>query len=345
MKDYIENKINTIKNKQLFGIIIENGAGTPVYTTLCKYPNTASKHVNYIISSNNINYNKQQYNYKDDIHDPQNVLNILNKYNVNKNEYILVNSIQILDDITKGWFALSCNNKVQLYHFTINNKLTRDEILIRCAQIGLDILASTNNYNELDNGYIDNILNEDLTVNKIALLTALKNAKLIQHYSYNTMIVFNKNNEIKYINDILFQNNKLILIKSNDIIKSKDINNTYFCISLKNNINEIQNILNKINELNRIGYNVIIEYFDNIHYSYTTLLNNKEYNKHDIVYLMNDEEFQDLLKDELVITEENEFYNEFYKKFNIKWSKCKFNIKQNTNFIINNKINNITIYE
>lgn len=338
--NYIENKINIIKNKQLFGVIIENGVGTPVYNTLCKYPNTASNHVNYIISSNNLAYNKLTYNYNDDLHDPQNILNIINSVNKNNTEYIFVNSIQILNNITIGWFGLYIDNNIQLYHFTINEKLTRIEVLQKCAEIGLDILASTNNFNELNNGFIDNILNSDLSTNKIGLLKSLSNAKLIKHYSYNTTLVFNTNNDVNYFNDILINNKKIIIIKDDyNLLLNEPKDNLYFCISLNNNKNI--DILSKIQDINKLGYNVIVDYFNDYHYSYTSIINNINYNKHKIQYLMYDNTFQKLLKNELVITDENEYYENYYKKFNIKWSKCSFIIKQKTNFTIHNNINNI----
>lgn len=40
---FTKNKIDTIKNNDSYGILIEVGAGMPVYNELCMHPNTIGR--------------------------------------------------------------------------------------------------------------------------------------------------------------------------------------------------------------------------------------------------------------------------------------------------------------
>jgi len=65
MNDIHEKIINEIRSNGSYGIIIEVGGGSPVYNTLCQFPNTASKLVYYSESPNSWEYAQAKYKHKD----------------------------------------------------------------------------------------------------------------------------------------------------------------------------------------------------------------------------------------------------------------------------------------
>ena len=65
MRNYVQNKLNTIKKNNSYGVFIEVGAGMPVYNELCQHPNTASKIAYYAESPNSWDFNCETYQ-----HDP-----------------------------------------------------------------------------------------------------------------------------------------------------------------------------------------------------------------------------------------------------------------------------------
>ena len=107
MKNYIQDKINTIKENNSYGVFIEVGGGLPTYNELCKHPNTASKITYYAESPNSWDYNKETYQHEPNVRavSPEICLRFLtvhymeimskeNKQNVN---FILTNTVQIAE--------------------------------------------------------------------------------------------------------------------------------------------------------------------------------------------------------------------------------------------------------
>lgn len=65
MSNIHERIITDIRSKGSYGIIVEVGGGSPVYNTLCQFPNTASKLVYYSESPNSWDYAQKKYGHND----------------------------------------------------------------------------------------------------------------------------------------------------------------------------------------------------------------------------------------------------------------------------------------
>jgi len=340
-------KIDKIKEKGLFGDFVEVGCGCPVYSELCNYPNTASKIVNCVFSPNNWDYNKEHYGHNNArAVSPEVAYNFVSIGQIfnKKINFVLTNTIQIAntaDVQTHGWFGLFYNAKMKLYHFTINNFMSRREFINIIAQIGLDILASTNNTEELDNGYIDIIMDatdEGLKYNIKDTLTAIVNGKLNITDIHNTTTVLTQDGRIDRFNTLLrsIDENIIIFKGSFNPIHTQHLHLLYeiqgqvpgkciFCISLYNRDKtkkvDIDSLINRINIIHKLGYDVIIDCLGEYHYSYSSIINNVDYKNFGIHYVLGSDIMEKFLKDEGVLFNEN---TEYIHKFNSKWDKCMF---------------------
>lgn len=359
--NYNEQKIQIIKDKGLFGNLIEVGCGCPVYAELCNYPNTASKIVNYAFSPNNWDNNQKKYSHpKTDRAISPDVAQRLAEYHVDSfTNFVLSNTIQIAntpDVQTHGWFCLDANSVIKLYHFTINGYRSRKEYIKIIVSIGLDIIASNNNCEELDNGYIDNILIINENFEKSGekyfyaiqdTLNSLVNGVLNIEHIYNTSIVFSPNKPVdglymgtkieRFTTLIRNIKQELIVFKGSfnpihplhlhllDIIKNiKPGVKIVFCISTHNRDSskkvDVKSLMLRIALLNELGYDVIIDCFGQYHYSYTSIIGNNDYKDFPINYIMGSDVMEKFLEDEHVMTNDAEYIN----KFNNKWSKATF---------------------
>lgn len=368
----IESKIQKIKDKRLFGNLVEVGAGCPVYAELCNHANTASKIINTAFSPNNWEWSKKHYEHGSNRAVSSEVAENLIKSsqggpdeNIN---FVLTNTIQISntsDVQTHGWFALYTSGRVnyydcKLYHFTINGFRTRKEYIEIMAYIGIDILAAYNEIEELDNGYIDSILDstrDGQKPNIKSTLTSILNGKLNIEHLHNTTTVLrafrdidtygNKGNyTIDRLNTLLRQDlDNLCIIKGSfnpihpqhialldAVYKSIELLipcnkiKKIFCISLYNRDTtkkiDIDNLMKRIDLIHALGYDVIIDCFGQYHYSYTSIINNVDYKKEmNIHYVMGSDIIQRFLQDEGVT---GFITTESVNKFNDKWNHCTF---------------------
>ena len=358
----------------MFGVLIEVGAGLPVYNELCQYPNTASKIVKYAESPNNWDYSKLKYNFLEGIRavSPQVCQEIttwhyceMRKVYDNKFNFILTNTIQISNDNktqTHGWFSLSTfdltlpfgkqTTSCKYYHFSINNSdvLPRRQITTIIANIGIDILAANNDCSQLKNGFIDIILDHNFEPLKSDIISSYSNAESIKDvypYAIDTELlindvytVFAKDGSVIRINDLLRQTKEknIIIFKGSFnpvhpqhillINKAKeeiDDSEVFLQISMnnrdesKNSDITNQNILKRINLLNKLGYNVIINYNGYINDAYEFYLNLADFVEKKLYFLMGEDTLERFLLDEIIsytlptIELKNEY---FHKKFN-----------------------------
>lgn len=346
---FIRNKIDKIKENKSYGILIEVGAGLPVYNELCMYPNTASKIVMYAESPNSWQHNQIKYDHTNlraisaDVCKrfiETNYYNVTQEYN-----FILTNTIQIANDDktqTHGWFGLYYSGLIKYYHFTIDVQTTDRKYLTKLiAKIGLDILASENDATQLENGYIDQILDSNLNQLQEDTLTALVNAKLAIHNIHNTTTVFTPDNKVIRFTEYLrtIQNSKLVVFKGSfnpihnqhlNLVKSatKELNadHAVLIISVYNRNPEktvdVDSLNKRIKILNELGFIVIVDCFGEYHYSYTSIINNISFKDVNINYIMGTDIIERFLKDENVYRWM--VAKEHITKFNSKWNKCNF---------------------
>lgn len=353
MKDYIKNKINTIKENKSYGAFIEVGAGLPTYNELCKHPNTASKIAYYAESPNSWEYNKKAYQHEPDVRavSPQICLRFLSanfaeiKSNDENNQvnFILTNTVQIANDksvASHGWFGYMNleTYKTRFYHYSINLHQSRKTQLDIIAKIGLDIIAAQGNSDELDNGYIDNILDLDFNQLTEETLIAMINGKLNKHNYHNTNLIINKNGEIERLNDFYRKNKDVIVFKGSfNPVHNQHVSlmekcselyptaKTIFSISIDNRDpnkkTNVKNLMKRIELLNHLGYDVLIDVFGLYHYSYTTLTQNPDFKNRNLYYILGSDIIKRFLKDEYVYVKPDKAS---ITSFNDKWNQCTF---------------------
>ena len=348
----IEDKIQIIKDKGLYGNLVEVGCGCPVYSELCNHANTASKIVNWAFSPNSWEWNKEHYKHDANtravsVEAANNFINLKAVSDEGIN-FVLTNTIQIANTSevqTHGWFALktfiSGKNTLKFYHFSINQFKSRKEYISIIAQIGIDILASCNNVEELNNGYIDIIMDKtnsnEYVYNMKDTLTSLINGTLNIENLNNTSSVFTCDNKIERFNTLLrsiedsitifkgsfnpVHTQHLHLVK---VMQEKVNGKIVFCISVynrdPNKKMDVNSLINRINIINRLGYDVIIDCLGKYRYSYETIINNCDYNNIDINYVLGSDIMNHLIQDECV--QDGDPANVFL--FNEYWNKCDF---------------------
>lgn len=268
----IIQQINKFKETNKKGILIEVGAGMPVYNLLCQYPNTASKIVYYAESPNNWEYSQKKYSHSTRAISPDVCENIIihHKSNNKNIDYVLVNTIQIAntpDTETHGWFGLCMDNIYRYFHFYIESGKTRKEQIEIIGEIGIQLLN-----NQLHN-CIDIVLDQDFNDD----LEYLLNGKLNSiSNNQNTITVINKHGKLTRLTEFLRHDFKdLCILKGsfnpvhdhhiNLLEKTKQIsNNSYgvFCISINHRHKgalDVQNLIKRIKLINHIGYSVLID--------------------------------------------------------------------------------------
>lgn len=353
--ELFEKLLNT-KNSFKKGVIIETGAGCPLYNILCTQPNTASKLVLYSESPTDYEYTKVKYQLKDDGRavSPQTVQNMVVIQNLTNPtiEWIFTNSIQIGNDYetqTHGWIGYKYKDKTTLYHFTINNfkKYTRIELLDLIQQICLDVFLSQNN-GSINNGYIDEVVDATLGENYIAdshyeyktLLNNLIESKLLKENSDDTFIC-NYGSKFKRFNDFLRQykclNKELVIFKGSfnplhpthyDMYKTI-LDQGKYCIMMisinnreLNKKTDIDNLIKRVNILKALYIPFIINtrgYYEDCVYQFE---NHQECKDVKYSFLLGDDTLKRLIDD-----------NNGTKK---DWSKIPFiTVQRSWNKIIN----------
>lgn len=352
----IQENIQKIKDQNMFGVIIEVGAGMPVYNELCQHANTASKIVKYAESPNNWDYSKTKYEFSDGIRAVSaqvcaeisnwQYCKMRNKSDDNFN-FILSNTIQICNDNktqTHGWFGLAIINndillgenlhyQIKFYHFSINNdgSFQRRDLTSIIANIGIDILASNNDCRQLKNGFIDIILDHNLEPIKSDIITSYSNAEIIKSINYlnpltrrskiinDVYTVFTKDGSVIRINDLIRQTKEknIIIFKGSFnpihsqhlVLMQKAKEETpdsviFLQISMNNRDNlknsdiTNQNILKRITILNKLGYNVIINYNGYVNDAYEFYLNLADFADKKLYFLMGEDTILRFIADE-----------------------------------------------
>ncbi len=365
--DYNINKIQKIKDKGLFGNFVEVGCGCPVYSELCNHPNTASKIANWTFSPNNWEWSKEHYHHgearaisPDVAHNLAMQQGTLNNLGTN---FVLTNTIQIAntpDVQTHGWFCMYSyvenTYACKLYHFTIDGFRTRKEYIEIIASIGLDILSACNNVDELDNGFIDIVMDLDnskavpgvprkrFKFNEIDSLKVISNGFLNAHHVHNTTVVYKADKTIDRLNNLLREvKTDLIIFKgsfnpihpqhlhlADEILTKFPGAKIVFCISThnrdKSKIVNPESLKKRIDLMNKLGYDVVVDCFGMYHNSYTTLINNVDFKEIKLHYIMGSDIMFRLLNDEGILNADGSFDddNEFVDDFNRKWSQCNF---------------------
>lgn len=360
-KDQIIEKLFFIKNTFNKGIIIETGAGCPLYNILCTQSNTASKLVLYSESPTDFEYTKYKYQLKANCRavsyeTVQNMIVIQNLSNPSI-EWIFTNSIQIGNDYetqTHGWIGYKYKDKTILYHFTINNyrKYNRIELLDLIQQICLDIFLSKNDTN-IDNGYIDEVIEATLGENYVVesqyeyktLLNNLVKSKLLKENSDDTFVC-NYGSTFKRFNDFIRkikkENKELVIFKGSfDPLHTqhysmylKMIEQGKFCVLMIsinnreiNKIIDVNNLIKRINVLKQLNIPFILNtrgYYDDCIYQFE---NHQECKDIKYSFLLGDDILKRLIDD-----------NNGSKK---DWSNIKFITKQRKLDKIINKNYNI----
>ncbi len=310
------------------GVIIETGAGNPLYTILCSQAYTASKLVKYASSPTDFEYTKSKYSLDQHTRaiSPETVRLIIEKEKSLNPEvdWIFANSIQIgnVPEVqTHGWIAYLCKDKFVYYHFTINNhlKYNRIELLDLIEQISLDVLLSKNVKN-ITSGYIDQVFNGNildlsdnvLDPNEYAVLDNLIEGKLINENCDDTYACY-YDGQFHRFNDFIRSVNKNIVIFKgsfnplhemhyemyNSVIN--DDTECVFVISINNRepIKKVssENLAKRIYLLSRLNIRVIINtrgYFDDFIYFYQ---GHQECNDKLLTFLVGDDTMKRIIDD------------------------------------------------
>jgi nicotinic acid mononucleotide adenylyltransferase len=347
--DFNRKTIDSIREQGMYGVLIEVGAGCPVYNELCQYPNTASRIVKYAKSPNSWKYNNKQYGTSDMRAVSSSVCDNFIYYTETEElmerereetNFTLVNSIQVAnDDKTQchGWFGLSYKNTTKYYHFTIHGKSRKDQ-LEYIAMIGLDILNSGNDSSKLKSGFIDIILDYEHKPLRRDLLESILNAEMNRHLIHDNYVMFMPDGDVVRFNDVLRKlKGELTLFKGSfNPIHSQHIEMTkelHRCVDTevilqisvqnrdenKNKDITVDNLKARIELLNELGYMVCVNFFGLYHYALTTTHGYVDFaEEHKLSFLLGEDIMIRFLEDE------NKFPADFKRYFQNKWGTCNF---------------------
>lgn len=323
-KNYILDKLLKDKDALGKGVIIETGAGNPLYNILCTQPNTASKLVKYASSPTDFKYTKEKYQLDDGIRAVSYeavkcMVEVEEKLNPQDIEWIFANSIQIgntPDVQTHGWIGLYNQSGTTYYHFTINNylKYNRVELLDIIQLICLDVLLSDNG--PINNGYIDQVIHNNTKVQEFLLIRNLQEGKLIKENCDDTYACY-YNNKFNRFNDFLRTLDKtkeLVIFKGSfnplhemhyDMYKAiadQPDKECVLMISINNReINKVvthENLLQRIHLLSELGIKVIINtrgYFEDCIYFFKD--HQERQNNKAITFLVGDDTMKRIIDD------------------------------------------------
>jgi nicotinic acid mononucleotide adenylyltransferase len=335
--EQFEIGLQKLRDKNQKGILIETGAGSPLYAELCDRPNTASKLVYFALSPTSWDYTK----YKCKIHKDQRAISKETCHDMIRSQmyenyehtnYIFVNSIQIGNDEqtqTHGWIGISLKENYHTwntyyYHFTIDNYYqakNRKELILQIREICLDVFV---NPTQPTNGYIDmafeEIISNDISpINSRSSIKILLNQKiqntLAEHYCDDTYICFKKGKLIRF-NDVLREAPKNFILykgafnpihpehinlinKTQESIPNSEI---WLMISIENRdpkkVIEVDNLMKRIGMITEMGYNVIVNTKGLYFYSNLQIVNHLDFKDKKLYQLMGDDTLTRLIEDD-----------------------------------------------
>jgi len=286
--------INEIHLSELFGILIECGAGQPIASSLFDVSG-ASRTIYYAESPYNWEYNKGKYGtgeFRSVSAEScgQIIKSIASNYSLtekssfhyfdeNKVNFIMSTSFQVgeFNNIsTHGWIALNIvGDSTIYYHISIHESLSREQYIKKIGEIGIEILHDKNR-RILGNKYIDMILdhnfiprNEDVLDNFLQCPDEFDTADFMLAY---------ENGRFVRLEDVFRKSRHLLVMKgsfnpitnihtqvfdcASQFIKfhAKEVN-CVLNITVSNfdkaTINKYD-LMNRIFQLNKIGYTILI---------------------------------------------------------------------------------------
>lgn len=173
-----------------------------------------------------------------------------------------------LDGSVHGWISIHTLNKTRYYHISLHEKYSRDEYIRMIGEIGIKLLYSFINNDEiLPNCYVDIVLDKHLTPLFKATLDIVSKTEKIA-------TIFTKDGNIDRLESITRDVNSLIVYKGsfNPISKSHEeimtiTENHYpnskavFCLSYntyQKGFQTTESFLKRIRYINSLGYDVMV---------------------------------------------------------------------------------------
>lgn len=293
MENKYRAKINNIHSSDIFGIFIETGCGQPISAKLFTVAG-ASKTVYLAESPYNKDYQHQKYDNKNfRAVSLESIEKILDYWQINKPEEVnttIVTSFQISDAndiINHGWIGYQYKETRFYYHVTLSGKKERRESIIDyIGRVGINILEAKNDLNVLKQFANESFYTFGIDIiadrNKKSLLR--ESLEMIEYANECPITIID--GKVKRLEEVI-RGKSLILMKGsfnpihnhhlNMMKKSQQIayleTTACFAISFdtyQKQIPDIDNLIFRINSLNKLGYPVIvfkIPYFDrNIEY-------------------------------------------------------------------------------
>ena len=273
----IKKLIEDIYNTDIIAKIVEIGAGLPISSEIFKYAG-ASKTI-YTVESP---YSRDAFDrsYAKCTHRAISAekLRLINdsmqtKVEMDSKFYntLIASTFQLGDETNKtsthGWFMLIAKGVTKYYHVSIHQAMSRVEYIEKIGYIGLNLLHNQNQ-EAFENSYIDIVLNDDLTPNRVE---TIKYASMCDKADIG--IVFSVNGDINRIEVITRDVDSLLVYKGSfnpptiahvEIAEeSEKIHNSNAIFSISINTydkgnQDINSLIDRIHMINTLGYDVLL---------------------------------------------------------------------------------------
>jgi nicotinic acid mononucleotide adenylyltransferase len=289
----IKELVEQLNTSDLFIRFIETGAGLPISNNIFNYPG-ASK----TIYSSESYYSRESFeNMFGKSHNRTVSCERLKEINdresfINGYNTLVLTTFQVGDETNKisthGWISIKHkDSSTNYYHISIHKPMTREGYINLIGSIGIKLLNNI----ETD-CYVDIVLNSDLNPLYRDTLSFISNSNIDDNIS-----VFTTDNKIKRIEDITRNHTDITFYKGsfnpihnghiNTINTTLNILSTnskgYFCLSFNTvdkGFQEIESFHKRINLINQMGYDVIVnkkplflDFYNTIRLKYTDNIN------------------------------------------------------------------------
>lgn len=248
-------------------VLIEIGAGTPLYSILSKTPNCLSQLVDCAWSPTSKTAFYSSYGSIERTVSLEACQQILSIEQIkNPDRPLFISTCQVGNDAntrTHGWILTLYLGLVKWYHWSIDNwdqSYNRQELVETIEKISLDVFSSVQNSTCLKSGYIDNVSNSI-----VETCQTLINASLSDNDSF---IVFKADGTIIPLSEWLRYNSDPVIYKGsfNPLheahIKFAQNHRAALMISCRNfdQTKEVtyQNLVNRIKLVHLYGFDVIV---------------------------------------------------------------------------------------